>query len=42
MMDPAPIPHAHLFTHDAMNTTFSLRFCGVDETAAQGLSLIHI
>ncbi|MEI8037616.1 MAG: FAD:protein FMN transferase [Verrucomicrobiota bacterium] len=38
MKAPAPIPDAHLFTHDAMNTTFSLRFRGVDETTAQGLA----
>jgi len=32
------IPDAHLFTHDAMNTTFSLRFRGVDAALARGLA----
>lgn len=38
MKAPAPIPDAHLFTHDAMNTTFSLRFRGVDQDHAQGMA----
>jgi thiamine biosynthesis lipoprotein len=38
MKDPAPLPDAHVTTHDAMNTTFSLRFRGVDETTARGLA----
>lgn len=38
MNAPAPVPDAHLFTHDAMNTTFSLRFRGVDAVTAQGLA----
>ena len=32
------IPDAHLFTHDAMNTTFSLRFRGIDAGLARGLA----
>lgn len=38
MNAPAPIPDAHVFSHDAMNTTFSLRFRGVDESTAQGMA----
>ena len=32
------MPDAHLFTHDAMNTTFSLRIRGVDEAEARGMA----
>ena len=38
MSASAPLPDAHLFTHDAMNTTFSLRFRGVDAVTAQGMA----
>lgn len=38
MKAPAPFPDAHLFTHDAMHTTFSLRFRGVDQAIAQDLA----
>jgi len=38
MSAAAPLPDAHLFTHDAMNTTFSLRFRGVDAVTAQGMA----
>ena len=40
MTPPAPIPDAHLFTHDAMNTTFSLRIRGMDESAARGIARV--
>lgn len=32
------MPDAHLFTHDAMNTTFSLRIRGMDEDAARDVA----
>ncbi len=38
MTDPASISDARLFTHDAMNTTFSLRIRGCDEALAGGLA----
>jgi thiamine biosynthesis lipoprotein len=38
MKAPGPICDAHLFTHDAMNTTFSLRLRGVDEAVARGMA----
>jgi len=38
-MRPAPaMPAARLFTHDAMNTTFSLHICGVDDSTATGMA----
>ncbi|MCX6866735.1 MAG: FAD:protein FMN transferase, partial [Verrucomicrobia bacterium] len=38
MKAPGLMPDAHLFTHDAMNTTFSLRIRGVDEPAARAMA----
>ena len=38
MTDPAILADARLFTHDAMNTTFSLRIHGGDEEFAGGLA----
>ena len=38
MKAPGIMPDAHLFTHDAMNTTFSLRIRGVDEAVASGMA----
>lgn len=38
MNTPTPLPDAHLFNHDAMHTTFSLRFRGVDAVTAQCLA----
>lgn len=38
MKAPGPIPDAHRFTHDAMNTTFSLRLRGVDQDVARGMA----
>jgi thiamine biosynthesis lipoprotein len=32
------MPDAHLFTHDAMNTTFSLRIRGMDEDVARSVA----
>lgn len=32
------MPDAHLFTHDAMNTTFSLRLRGLDEATARAMA----
>ncbi|NQX01477.1 FAD:protein FMN transferase [bacterium] len=33
-----PLPPAHLFTHEAMNTTFHLRICAPDQTAASHMA----
>lgn len=38
MRTPSPFPDARHFTHEAMNTTFSLRIRGVDEKAARGMA----
>jgi thiamine biosynthesis lipoprotein len=35
---PGPISDALLFTHEAMNTTFSLRLRGVEQSAAQDMA----
>ena len=38
MNSPFPINDARHFTHDAMNTTFSLRLRGIEETTARGMA----
>jgi FAD:protein FMN transferase len=38
MSTPTPIPAAHGFTHDAMNTTFQLRICEEDRATASGMA----
>lgn len=38
MNHPVPNSETRRFTHDAMNTTFSLRLRGVDEAVAQGMA----
>jgi thiamine biosynthesis lipoprotein len=38
MNQPEPTADLHRFTHDAMNTTFSLWFRGLDEYVAQGMA----
>lgn len=38
MKAPDPISSAHHFTHDAMNTTFSMRIHGVEHEAARGMA----
>lgn len=38
MSNPGPIPDAHRFSHEAMNTTFTLRIRGVEQAIAQGMA----
>ncbi|MEX1113747.1 MAG: FAD:protein FMN transferase [Akkermansiaceae bacterium] len=38
MSDLPTLPAAHAFTHDAMNTTFTLRICEADKAVARGLA----
>jgi thiamine biosynthesis lipoprotein len=38
MNNPVPLPDAHRFIHEAMNTTFTFRFRGVDEQTAAGMA----
>lgn len=38
MNTPDPLADSHLFSHDAMNTTFALRFRGVDPGTARDLA----
>ncbi len=38
MMDPASMPAAHRFAHDAMNTTFTLRIIEPDPEAARDMA----
>ncbi|MEO8615257.1 MAG: FAD:protein FMN transferase [Luteolibacter sp.] len=38
MIEPTPIPAAHLFTHEAMHTTFALRICENNEAIARGMA----
>lgn len=39
MIESGPLPDAHHFEHEAMNTTFSLRITGGAEKAARGMAL---
>jgi thiamine biosynthesis lipoprotein len=38
MSDLPSLPAAHAFTHDAMNTTFTLRICEPDKAVAHGMA----
>ena len=38
MSDPVSMPAAHLFSHEAMNTTFHLRICEENEAIARGMA----
>ena len=38
MKTPGPLPDARHFSHEAMNTTFSLRLRGVNEETARGMA----
>jgi len=38
MSDPISMPVSHLFSHEAMNTTFHLRICEDDEAIARGMA----
>jgi len=38
MTPSVTLPESLLFTHEAMNTTFSLRLCGMDEKTAAGVA----
>ncbi len=38
MSDPVSMPASHLFSHEAMNTTFHLRICEDDEAIARGMA----
>jgi thiamine biosynthesis lipoprotein len=38
MNTPDPLSSAHRFTHEAMNTTFTLRFTGMDLVTAKGMA----
>ena len=37
MNDPGELPDTRVFTHEAMNTTFSLRMPGLDDDTAKGM-----
>lgn len=38
MKPPVPLPESHCFTHDAMNTTFTLRLYGADPAQLAGVA----
>ncbi len=38
MNEPLPLPASHLFSHDAMNTTFHLRLCEHDHATARDMA----
>lgn len=40
MKTPGPLPDARFFSHEAMNTTFSLRLGGMDEADARGIARV--